>query len=224
MTSAKPTLSPDSHPRDEEAAAKLLTSGNFGTLDEVGKLAVLNKFSQLSKSDESSRQAMLDELSKLMGLTELSKLVALDELTWAVVFLYFRQSANAEILYQEGEHSSGRRSLLRTLKMDGPATVPQLARARPVSRQFIQKLANQMATDGLVEFINNPEHKRSKLVRLTAKGEHLLVEMMERDIKVGVWLVQDLNESDLHTATRVVRTLREKLVRVEEWRTLLDQD
>jgi len=224
MTSAKPTLSPDSHPRDEEADAKLLTNGNFGKLDEVGKLAVLNKFSQLSKSDESSRQAMLDELSKLMGLTELGKLVALDELTWAVVFLYFRQSANAEIVYQEGEHSAGRRSLLRSLKIDGPATVPQLARARPVSRQFIQKLANQMATDGLVEFINNPEHKRSKLVRLTAKGEHLLVEMMERDIKVGVWLVQDLNESDLHTATRVVRTLREKLVRVEEWRTLLDQD
>ncbi len=41
---------------------------------------------------------------------------------------------------------------------------------------------------------------------------------------MGAWLVQDLNESDIRTATRVVRTLREKLVRVEEWKALLDLD
>jgi len=221
MTKALP-ISPDSNPLDEGKAAKLLTNIKFATLDEASKLAVLNKFSQLSKQDESGRQAVLDELTKLTGLDELSKLVALDELTWAVVFLYFRQSANAELLYQQGEHSAGRRSLLRSLKMDGPATVPQLARARPVSRQFIQKLANEMAADELVEFIKNPEHKRSKLVRITAKGERLLMEMMEQDIKLGAWLVQDLNESDLRTATHVVRTLREKLVQVEEWKASLD--
>ena len=224
MTKAQPTLSSKSNPLDGGAAAKVLTKSKFAALDEASKLEVLDKFSQLSKLDESSRQAVLEELSKLTGLDELSKLVALDELTWAVVFLYFRQSANAEIQYQEGEHSAGRRSLLRSLKMDGPATVPQLARARPVSRQFIQKLANEMVADGLVEFINNPEHKRSKLVRITAKGERLLMEMMEQDIKLGTWLVQDLNESDIRTATRVVRTLREKLVRVEEWKALLDLD
>lgn len=167
---------------------------------------------------------MLDELSNLTGLDKLSKLVALDELTWAVVFLYFRQSANAELLYQEGEFSAGRRSLLRSLKMDGPATVPQLACARPVPRQFIQKLANEMAKDGLVEFINNPEHKCSKLVRITAEGERLLLEMMEQDIKLGSWLVEDLNECDLRTATRVVQTLRQKLIRVEDWQAVLDQN
>ena len=200
----------------------MITQPSNEWTNEAGKLAALDKFSKLSMLDEASRQAVLDELIKLTGLEEISKLVALDELTWAVVFLYFRQSANAEIMYQEGEHSAGRRSLLRSLKVDGPATVPQLARARPVSRQFIQKLANEMTADGLVEFINNPEHKHSKLVRITAKGERLLMEMMEQDIKLGAWLVQDLNESDIRTATRVVRTLREKLVRVEEWKALLD--
>ncbi len=222
MTTSPLTSSANSNPLNERAGTKPAMNNKFATLNQAGKLAVLDKFSKLSMLDEASRQAVLDELIKLTGLEEISKLVALDELTWAVVFLYFRQSANAEIMYQEGEHSAGRRSLLRSLKVDGPATVPQLARARPVSRQFIQKLANEMATDGLVEFINNPEHKRSKLVWITAKGERLLTEMMEQDIKLGAWLVQDLNESDIRTATHVVRTLKEKLVRVEEWKALLD--
>ena len=40
-------------------------------------------------------------------------------------------------------------------------------------------------------------------------------------MKLGVWLVQELNESDLRTATRVIRTLREKLVQVEEWTAIV---
>ena len=60
--------------------------------------------------------------------------------------------------------------VLRSLAEEGPQTVPQLARARPVARQRIQKLADEMAADGLVEFVDNPAHRRSKLLRLTAAG------------------------------------------------------
>ena len=59
---------------------------------------------------------------------------------------------------------------LRTLALDGPRTVPDIARARPVARQRIQRLADEAEAAGLVEFIDNPRHRRSRLVRLTAQG------------------------------------------------------
>ena len=59
---------------------------------------------------------------------------------------------------------------LHSLAVDGPQTVPQLAGARPVSRQHIQQIANQAEADGLIAFIDNPAHKKSKLVSLTDAG------------------------------------------------------
>ena len=69
------------------------------------------------------------------------------------------------------EWGGGLFAMLRTLALMGPLTVPQIARTRPVARQRIQRLADGAAKDGLVEFIDNPAHKRSKLVRLTLEGQ-----------------------------------------------------
>src|SRR5262245_53426492 len=60
---------------------------------------------------------------------------------------------------------------LRSLVLLGPLTVPQIAAMRPTSRQRMQRLADELAADGLVEFIENPRHQRSNLVRVTRKGE-----------------------------------------------------
>src|SRR5688572_29770513 len=58
---------------------------------------------------------------------------------------------------------------MRSLALIGPRTVPQIARMRPTSRQRMQRLADELAAAKLVEFIDNPRHRRSKLVRLTRK-------------------------------------------------------
>src|SRR5262249_5461215 len=60
---------------------------------------------------------------------------------------------------------------MRSLALLGPLTVPQIAQMRPTSRQRMQRLANELWTEGLVEFIDNPKHRRSKLVQLTPKGD-----------------------------------------------------
>lgn len=70
--------------------------------------------------------------------------------------------------------------LLRSLHEGGPQTVPALARARPVSRQHIQTLADAMAADGLVAFKANPAHRRSQLVAITAKGEQVYEAMTRK--------------------------------------------
>ena len=60
---------------------------------------------------------------------------------------------------------------MRSVAMLGPLTVPQIAQMRPTSRQRMQRLADELAAEGLVEFIDNPKHRRSQLVRLTRKGD-----------------------------------------------------
>jgi len=66
---------------------------------------------------------------------------------------------------------------LRSLALLGPLTVPQIARMRPTSRQRMQRLANDLAAEGLVEFVGNPKHQRSKLVQLTRRGDARYREM-----------------------------------------------
>jgi hypothetical protein len=36
---------------------------------------------------------------------------------------------------------------------------------RPTSRQRMQRLADELAGEGLVKFVENPKHRRSKLVQ-----------------------------------------------------------
>jgi DNA-binding MarR family transcriptional regulator len=66
--------------------------------------------------------------------------------------------------------SWGAFGFLRSLALLGPQTVPQIAEMRPTSRQRMQRLADELAAEGLVEFIDNPRHRRSRLVRLTRAG------------------------------------------------------
>ena len=54
-----------------------------------------------------------------------------------------------------------------------PQPVAQLARDIGVSRQAVQRLANELAGEGIVAFRPNPHHKRAQLVVLTARGRAL---------------------------------------------------
>lgn len=99
--------------------------------------------------------------------------------------------------------------LLRSLALHGPLTVPQIARMRPVSRQRMQKLADALADDGLVEFINNPKHKRSKLVQLTPSGFDYYRQNLDRLLSLVATFQLESGEADIQRATQVVRCLGE---------------
>jgi DNA-binding MarR family transcriptional regulator len=100
---------------------------------------------------------------------------------------------------------------LRSLKLNGPATVPQLARLRPVARQRIQHLADDAARAGLIEFRDNPAHKRSKLLALTPAGERAFAEMDAKLAEMAEGLSEGLDEQDLRTTLEVLRQLRDKI-------------
>ena len=101
--------------------------------------------------------------------------------------------------------------MLRSLKLEGAQTVPQIARSRPVSRQHIQKLANQMLADGVIELVDNPAHQRSKLLRLTPQGETVFEEISERLAQAAEELAQDIDIAELQVSVKVLRQLSQKL-------------
>src|SRR4029434_5770482 len=86
---------------------------------------------------------------------------------------------------------------MRSLALLGPLTVPQIAQMRPTSRQRMQRLADELAADGLVESIDNPKHRRSKLLQLTAKGEARYRELDIRLRAIASTLGIALSEADI---------------------------
>lgn len=122
--------------------------------------------------------------------------------------LFHRMRHEAERIHGQGETSSGRRAILRGLARLGPQTVPEMARARPVSRQYIQRLVNELTDDGLVEAAVNPAHKRSALIQITNAGAKTLDEMSAREQELFEGIQIDIEEEDLAKAADTLRRLR----------------
>src|SRR6476659_3460153 len=96
---------------------------------------------------------------------------AIADLMIEVTQFFFRSRAVGQRTGLITSWGGGAFGFMRSLALLGPLTVPQIARMRPTSRQRMQRLADELAAAGLVEFIDNPKHLRSKLVRLTRKGD-----------------------------------------------------
>jgi DNA-binding MarR family transcriptional regulator len=51
-----------------------------------------------------------------------------------------------------------------------PRTVSGAARAMGLARQSVQRLADALVADGMAEYVDNPRHRRAKLLRPTQAG------------------------------------------------------
>src|SRR5438045_7610464 len=114
-----------------------------------------------------------------------SKGEAIAELMLEVAQCFFRIRAVGQktgLITSWGGSNFG---FIRSLALLGPLTVPQIAEMRPTSRQRMQRLADELAAERLVEFIDNPKHRRSKLVPLTRNGDAGYREHNARFLAVG---------------------------------------
>src|SRR5690349_13656208 len=56
----------------------------------------------------------------------------------------------------------------------GPISVAHVARSMGLARQSVQQTADGLEQDGFIAYIENPYHRRSKLMQLTPKGRAAL--------------------------------------------------
>lgn len=140
-----------------------------------------------------------------------SKGKAIAELMLEVAQFFFRIRAVGQKTGFITSWGGGAFGFMRSLALLGPLTVPQIAQMRPTSRQRMQRLADELAAEGLVEFIDNPKHRRSKLVQLTPKGDTRYRELNTRFLAIASTLGVGLSEGCVRRTREIVRRLSDEV-------------
>ncbi len=136
-----------------------------------------------------------------------SKAAAVADLMLEVAQCFFRIRALGQKTGLITSWGGGAFGFMRSLALLGPLTVPQIAQMRPTSRQRMQRLADELVAEDLVEFIDNPRHQRSKLVRLTPKGNARYRDLNARLLLIASTLGVGLDEADIRKSIETVQRL-----------------
>ena len=89
-------------------------------------------------------------------------------------------------LVKDLDLTSARWQIIGALAMSGePLTVPQVARQMGLSRQAVQRIANDLASKKLISLNDFPEDKRTRFFQLTPSGQKIYNQATERQV---VWI------------------------------------
>jgi len=141
-------------------------------------------------------------------MTKTDKMVAL---TRAVRAAFNRLKALTDDLHGDLRITTAMRAVMETLSESGPVTVPQIARAKGVTRQHIQLLADALVKAGLAAVKDNPAHKRSSLIALTEKGKRAFAKMHAREAPVVQEMAWEFDERELERAIAVLERLAARI-------------
>ena len=137
---------------------------------------------------------------------------ALTDLVLELFRLNNRMLAAGDRLVGELGLTSARWQVLGTIvASERPQPVAWLARGMGANRQNIQRIVNDLAADGLVEFRSNPHHIRAQLVVLTDDGKKCFDDAMRLQTPWINNLADGLKVSDIETTHRVITSIRQKL-------------
>src|SRR3954449_13438197 len=103
------------------------------------------------------------------------------------------------------------RAVLELVLDRGPMTVPQIARDFGVTRQSVQVLVDSGASRGLVEFEDNPQHRRSRFVKATEQGRRTFTEVHRRELQNLDRVTADLDADELARCARVLEVLTDRI-------------
>lgn len=99
--------------------------------------------------------------------------------------------------------SGARWQVLAAIKST-PKTVPQIARQYELSRQGVLWIVNALVEDRLVKYVDNPDHKRAKLLMFTEQGRRVHNEIERRQRIWADEISAALNLEEIRTAAKVV--------------------
>jgi DNA-binding MarR family transcriptional regulator len=92
-----------------------------------------------------------------------------------------------------------------------PQPVAWLARDLGANRQNVQRIVNDLQSEGLVAFEANPHHRRAQLVVLTDKGRRTFDAAMRLQAPWINGLSDGLTVKDIEKTRRVMTALRNRL-------------
>ncbi|MFD5514744.1 MarR family winged helix-turn-helix transcriptional regulator [Streptomyces sp. NPDC127066] len=94
---------------------------------------------------------------------------------------------------------------------DEPLSVARAARRLGITRQGVQRVANDLARDGLADFRPNPDHRSSPLLGLTPRGRRVLAGITDRAAAAHRVLSADISSADIVAARDLLRRVTEQV-------------
>lgn len=92
-----------------------------------------------------------------------------------------------------------------------PESVAHIARLMGLTRQAVQRLANEMVASGLLYYEPNPHHKRAALLILTLSGREMFEVITNRQVLWANALAEGQSEEDIRKANAAVVQLTQQL-------------
>ncbi|MFE1369285.1 MarR family winged helix-turn-helix transcriptional regulator [Streptomyces anulatus] len=92
-----------------------------------------------------------------------------------------------------------------------PLPVAGIARTMGITRQSVQRIADLLVGRGLAEYVENPAHRRAKLLRVTEAGREAVSRIGPPHAEFAGRLVGEMGVEGLGEAVRVLERLSEAL-------------
>lgn len=121
-----------------------------------------------------------------------------------------RLLARGDQLTKEFDLSSALWQVLGAIDEE-PLPVAQIARNMGLTRQSVRRTVHVLRERGFVEFRENPNHLRAKLVVLTKQGRKVLDEVTQVQIDWANKISEDLSAPQINAAIEIIKTLCERL-------------
>jgi DNA-binding MarR family transcriptional regulator len=102
-------------------------------------------------------------------------------------------------------------TLSELFALEKPVTVSELARYMGLTRQAIQRLADDMASDGLVEFAANPSNARAMHLLLTEPGKAACDDALEREWQWANAIAKDFDAEQIACAVTFLEVITQKI-------------
>jgi DNA-binding MarR family transcriptional regulator len=140
---------------------------------------------------------------------------ALSELILSIFRANGRLIRAGDVLTRDLGLTSARWQVLGAIA-PAPKTVAQVAREFELTRQGVLWVVQSMIRDGFVELIDNPDHRRAKLVRHTQDGKAIYDRISRRQKLWANRLGQSFDRVALEATVKTVRQLSEAIIGITE--------
>ena len=131
----------------------------------------------------------------------------------------------ADELSKDLEVSTARWQTIAVIRNE-PRTAAAIARRLGLSRQSVQQTVNRLCDQGITEFVDNPAHKTSQLVRLTEHGKEVMDTLRDRQTRLTAYFTGGLGLSvdEIDRLTERLEHLRRHAEQIDATEFITDKD
>ena len=133
------------------------------------------------------------------------------EVTWLIRRLFRVMAATADEYLAQSGLSAADRAVMEFLYPDHALSVPDIARRYKVSRQHVQVTVNGLVAKGLLRSMENPQHKRSRLIRLSKLGRNTFAGIHRHESELVESIFADIPDDWLDATHQTLRLMYTKL-------------